>query len=97
MPEKVTVAPVLALRLVAGDQLYVLAPLAVIVVDDPRQRLVALLNVMVGNAFTVIERVAVLLHPLALVPVTVYITDTVGVVVIGVPVVAASPVDGDQE
>ena len=71
VPEKVTVAPVLALRFAAGDQLYVLAPLAVIVVDDPRQRLVALLNVMVGSALTVIARVAVLLHPLAFVPVTV--------------------------
>ena len=71
VPEKVTVAPVLALRLVAGDQLYVLAPPAVIVVDDPRQRLVALLKVMVGDGFTVRARVAILVHPLNPVPVTV--------------------------
>lgn len=53
--------------------------------------------VTVGNVFTVIARVAVLLHPAALTPVTVYVVVTVGVAVKGVPVLALRPVVGDQE
>lgn len=55
-----------------GIQLYVLAPPPVSVVDCPLQ-MVAVADdaVTVGLAFTVIVRVAVLVQPLAAVPVTV--------------------------
>lgn len=72
-------------------------PAAVIVVlepvhilDDPGA------TVIVGNAFTVMVRVAVFAQPLALVPVTVYVVVTVGDTVIVVPVVALNPVAGAQ-
>jgi hypothetical protein len=39
----------------------------------------------VGNAFTVIVRVAVFTHPFALVPVTVYVVVTDGVTLMEVP------------
>lgn len=71
-----------------------LAPLAVMLVDEPRHKLVDPPNVIVGLGLTVIARIAVFLQPLALVPVTVYVTLTVGEQVIGVPVVAVNPVDG---
>lgn len=68
---KTTLAPVVVLSPVAGVQLYVLAPLAVTVVLDPRHTLLPL-KVMVGLGFTVIVLVAVLVQPVAVVvPVTV--------------------------
>lgn len=69
---QVTAAPVDALRPVAGDHAYVLAPLAPSVVDEPAHIVVAPpVAVTVGNALTVIVVVAVLLQPAALVPVSV--------------------------
>jgi hypothetical protein len=55
-----------------GCQLYVDAPVPVILVLPPAH-MVALVTVVptLGNAFTVMSRVAVALHPLAPVPVTV--------------------------
>ena len=94
----VTSEPVVALRPVAGDQLYVNAPDACIVVDEPVQTL-ALPGtaVTVGIPFTAIARVAVAEQPAALVPVTVYVVVTDGVTVTGEPVVADSPVAGLHE
>lgn len=71
-----------------------LAPLAVMVVLDPRHTLEEPPNVMVGLGLTVIVRTAVSLHPLPFVPVTVYVVVVVGVQVMGVPVVAVRPDDG---
>ena len=51
--------------------------------------------VTVGNGFTVTVTVAVLLHP-AVVPVTVYVVVAPGLAVTVAPVVADSPVAGDQ-
>ena len=53
--------------------------------------------VTVGNVFTLIARVDVLLHPAALTPVTVYVVVIVGVAVNGVPVLELRPVVGDHE
>ena len=67
-----TVAPVDALRPVAGDQLYVDAPEAVIEVEPPLQMVDATgVTVRTGTAFTVMVCVDVLTQPAALVPVTV--------------------------
>lgn len=54
-------------------------------------------DALTETRFTVIVRVAVLLQPLALVPVTVYVVVTDGIQFIGVPVDALRPVVGDQE
>ena len=51
----------------------------------------------VGSAFTVMVRVAVLLQPAALVPVTVYVVVVVGVQVTCVPVEVFNVTAGDQE
>jgi hypothetical protein len=56
---------------VDGDQLYVVAPVAVSVVEEPLQMLTAEPALTVGNALTVIVTLAVLVHPFPLVPVTV--------------------------
>ena len=53
-------------------------------------------TVMVGNGLTVILTVAVLLHPLAPVPVTEYVVDTIGFAVGLVQVVQDKPVPGDH-
>jgi hypothetical protein len=52
--------------------------------------------VAVGRAFTVTAAVAVLVHPFAPVPVTVYIVFVVVEEVTVEPVVAESPVAGDH-
>jgi hypothetical protein len=52
--------------------------------------------VAVGSAFTVTAAVAVLVHPFALVPVTVYNVLVAGDAETVDPVVAESPVAGDQ-
>ena len=55
-----------------GCQLYVLAPLAEMVVDCPTQIVALVIDVViVGKLFTVISRVAVAVQPEADVPVTV--------------------------
>jgi hypothetical protein len=69
--EAVTVAPVVALKPVAGDQLYVVAPLAVKEVLFPEQIVGdAGLTVTLGVEFTVTVTVVLLEHP-PVVPVTV--------------------------
>ena len=51
---QLTVAPVLALNPVTGDQLYVLAPVAVIVADEPMHIAGEVgVTVTAGAAFTV--------------------------------------------
>lgn len=66
--ETVTEVPVSA----PGFQVYVVAPVAVSVVLLPEQIVVLdAVVVTVGVGFTVMVRVAVLVHPLAPVPVTV--------------------------
>lgn len=72
-------------------------PAAVIVVLLPAQMLEdAAVAVMLGKGFTVMATLAVLVHPFAAVPVTVYVVVTAGVAVTAAPVVALSPVAGDQ-
>jgi hypothetical protein len=67
----VTVAPVVWLSPVAGDQVYVAAPLAVKLVDPPMQIVDEEgVTVIVGTGFTVTVTVAVPVQPLAVVPVT---------------------------
>lgn len=51
---------------------------------------------IVGKAFTVIVRVVVFTHPLALIPVMVYVVVAVALQVTLAPVVALSPAAGDQ-
>ena len=66
----VTVAPVVDPKPVAGDQIYVIAPLAVRFAELPLQIVVFEETVTVGDGFTVIDTVALFVHPLAFVPVT---------------------------
>lgn len=92
---QVTLAPVDALRPVAGDHTYVLAPLAAIVVDEPAHIVVTPpVAVTVGTGLTEIVVDAVLLQPAALVPVTVYVRVVVVVHTTDDPVVALSAVAG---
>lgn len=70
-----------------GIHEYVVAPEAVIEVELPEQIVVLdAVVVTVGVGFTVIKRVAVAVHPLAAVPVTVYVVVVVGETVTGEPV-----------
>ena len=70
--EAITDAPLVELNPVAGDQLYVDAPLAVRVVLPPGQYDAEEgVTVIVGKGFTVTVTVAVFVQPLAPVPVTV--------------------------
>ena len=67
-----TTAPVVALRLLAGDQEYVVAPVALRVAEVPEQ--IVLLTGLTdtkGRALTATLTVAVFLQALASVPVTV--------------------------
>ena len=90
-----TLAPVVALNPVAGDHVYVEAPVAVSVVLEPLQ-MVAAGTLMVGNGLTVTVTVVVPTQPAAEVPVTVYVVVVVGFAVTLAPVVALNPVAGDQ-
>jgi hypothetical protein len=67
----VTVAPVVADKLVAGLQLYVTAPVAVNPVDAPVHIATSDPADTAGNAFTETVFEAVFIQPLAFVPVTV--------------------------
>ena len=67
----VTSVPVVALKPVAGLHPYVLAPPAVRFVEPPEQILTLPDVVTVGTGLIVTVTAAVLVHPLALVPVTV--------------------------
>lgn len=67
-----TTAPVVGLRLVVGNQEYVVPPLAVKLTGFPIQYVAAVgVITMVGVGFTVTVTVALAVQPLALVPVTV--------------------------
>ena len=66
----VTLVPVVELNPVPGLQVYIDAPVAVSVAEEPTHR-VAELTVTVGKGFTVTTKVAELTHPATLVPVTV--------------------------
>jgi hypothetical protein len=65
-----TLEPVVALRFVFGDQAYVVAPLAVNVVELPEHIVGGAERVTVGVAFTVTTTVAVALAQPPVVPVT---------------------------
>src|SRR5204862_2798412 len=92
----VSVAPVVADSPVAGDQLYVVAPVAVSVVPVPPAQIATSGDTpTVGCGFTVTVTVAVLLHP-AVVPVTVYVVVAPGLDLTSVVYVADIAVAGDQ-
>jgi len=80
---------------VAGDQLYVVPPLPVSVVDDPAQIATDDPALIVGIGLTVTVTFAVLLQPKEE-PVNAYVVVRVGVAVTLAPVVADKPVAGDQ-
>ena len=65
---------------------YVLAPVAVSVVDCPVQSVEVPLTVTVGSGFTTMSNVACDVQPFASVPVTVYVCDEEGVTVSLAPV-----------
>ena len=67
----VTLAPVVADKPVAGDQLYVVPPLPVSIVDDPAQIATDDPALIVGIGLTVTVTFAVLMHPVDDVPVNV--------------------------
>ena len=94
---EVTEAPDIVDNPVAGDQEYVVPPLAVSVVDPPAQILTGAPALMVGNGLTVTVTEDVSLHPEPLKPVTVYVVVAVGLAVTDAPDIAESPVAGDQE
>ena len=82
----------------AGVQLYETAPDTDRVVAPPVQILLLPgVIIMAGRLFIVIDRLAVAVHPAALVPVTVYTVVTVGVTDMGVPVVVDNPAAGIHE
>ena len=94
----VTVVPVVrGVKPVAGDQVYVDAPLAVNEVPMLVQiNADAGVIEIVGKAFTIISMSLVFLHPLIAVPVTVYVVVVIGSAVITAPAVADKPVLGVQ-
>ena len=92
----VTLAPVVALSPVAGDQVYVEAPDAESVTPGADAHLVAEGTLMVGNGLTVTVAVVVPTQPAAEVPVMVYVVVEAGLAVTLAPVVALKPVAGDQ-
>ena len=96
--EQVTLAPVDALNPVAGDHIYVVAPVAAIVVVEPLH--IAVLPTVVfivGAGLTVNVPVAFVAQPVTVfVPVTVYTVVTVGDAVTIPPVVAESVAPGVQ-
>jgi hypothetical protein len=71
------------------------APLAVSGVDCPLQ-IAADVTVTIGSGFTFTVTCVDAVHPLLSVPVTVYVEVEVGFAVTVEPVVALSPVAGDQ-
>lgn len=94
--EAVTLAPVLALNPVVGDQVYVVAPPTDKLVDEPAHNEAVFDPVNVGAAPTEIGTLMVLLQPLA-VPVSEYVMEAAGVATTVAPDVVFNPVDGDQE
>ena len=78
----------------AGVQVYVLAPLAVSKVDCPAQIVAGEETVTTGIGLTVTVTCAVLVHPAAEVPVTVYVVVETGDAVTVEPVVLLNPAAG---
>ena len=91
--DAVTVEPVVLLSPVAGDQEYVVAPLAVSIADCPTQIAGGVGTVTTGSGLTVTVTCAVAVHPFK-VPVTVYVVVEFGVAVTVEPVVALKPAGG---
>jgi hypothetical protein len=79
-----------------GDQLYVAAPEAFKVVDEPLQIATLEPPLTTGNGFTVIVTVAVFTQPLEFVPVTVYVVVAVGLAVGLAQFVQVRPLPGDH-
>jgi PII-like signaling protein len=92
----VTVAPVVADRPVAGDHVYVAAPVAVRAVDEPAHIATFVSAVTTGNGLTETVVVDEPTHPKLFVPVTVYVVVAVGAAVTLAPDVADRPVAGDH-
>jgi hypothetical protein len=93
----VTTAPVVPLKPVEGDQLYVDAPDAASVVLLPEHKVnVVGVTFVIGVGFTVMVTVVDPLQP-PLVPVTVYVVVLVGDAVTIDPVVPLNPEAGDHE
>jgi len=91
----VTLGMLVALSPVGGDQEYIEAPLAVRVTEDPKQMEGATgVTATLGRFLTVTVTEAVLVHPAALVPVTIYVVEVVGLAITVVPVVPLSPAAG---
>ena len=90
----VTLEPIVALRLVDGLHVYVLAPLAVSVADAPLQIAAGVGTLTTGSGLTVTVTCVVAEQPLASVPVTVYVVVEDGLAVTLEPVVALRLVDG---
>ena len=85
------------LRLVAGDQEYVVAPVAVKVVVLPLQTAGEDgLNVKVGNGFTVSVKDCTPVHPFEPVALMEYTVVIIGLADTDAPVVVFNPVLGDQ-
>ncbi len=93
----VTGDPFALLKLPEGLHVYVLAPVAVRVDVNPLQRVdEEAVKVSVGNEFTFIVTVWLLVQPAAFVPFTVYVVGTIGVAATTEPVVVFNPVGGVQ-
>jgi uncharacterized membrane protein (DUF4010 family) len=92
----VTAAPVVADKPVAGDHMYVAAPVAVRAVDEPAHIPTLVPAVTTGNGLTETVVVDEPTHPKLLVPVTVYVVVADGVAVTLAPVVADRPVAGNH-
>jgi hypothetical protein len=73
-----------------------LAPNAIRFTVVPAQMVGLFGDMVVGLGHMVMLTVSILLQPIASVPVTVYMIDVLGVVVILLPDVAESPVEGLQ-
>jgi hypothetical protein len=92
----VTDAPDVGDNPVVGVQVYVTAPEAVSVVLLPLHMATSGDTVTVGLGCTITSTVVVLVHPVKLVPVTVYIVVTAGLAVTVAPVVDDRPAAGLQ-
>ena len=93
----VTVAPVAALNVAAGDHVILVAPVAVNETDSPKQMLGAfgVTEILNPGAMVTVES-AEETHPFISVPITVYDCVEATVAVTLAPVVAESPVPGVQ-
>ena len=81
---------------VAGDQVYVFAPVAFNVADEPAHIVLSVPPLIIGCGLTVTVTLAVLVHPFASVPDPVYIVVVVGLAVGLAQLVHDKPVAGDQ-